>query len=213
MNFTRIAARKGVRWFALAGCIGGAGLMLSAALGRSSVYAADCHEIRWDLIHVDFSTTPFTLRPGGTAFASADMNHQITFTDSSGTFIAPENGGISSAVTGGGKWETFDGMDTKSGTYTVTKLVSWQFANLQLPVIDLIDADHPRANGNAILRIQYDDGSEGILGIGCHGPGAPPAIQEGVIATKGYVTYWTGAFHPPVAKLLDFNFTVFHILK
>jgi len=85
-------------------------------------------------------------------------------------------------------------------------------ANLAPPgsAIDLIDSAHDRANGNAVLRIQYSDGSEGVLGIGCHGPGAPAGIQEGVIATKGYFTYWTGASHSPG---VDFNFTVFHILK
>jgi hypothetical protein len=214
MNCTQIAKLKGVRWLVLACCIGATGLMLSVVIGKSSVYAAGCDHVRWDLIHVNFSTMPITLSPGGTGFASADMNNQITFTDSSGTFVAPESGGISGDVTGGGKWETFDGMTTKSGTYRVTKLVSWQFANFQpAGAIDLIDDTHPRANGNAILRIQYDDGSEGVLGIGCHGMGAPPGIQEGVIATKGYVTYWTGAFHPTVVSLLDINFTSFHILK
>jgi hypothetical protein len=102
-------------------------------------------------------------------------------------------------------------MSTKSGTYTVTALVSWQFASLQpLGATDLIDPDDRAANGSAILKIQYDDGSEGILGIGCHDGNAPPGIQEGVIATKGYVTYWLGAAHGPG---VDINFTTFHILK
>jgi hypothetical protein len=225
MNFTRIA-KGGIRIFGSGCSVRAAGPALLAVVAMSSIHAADCNRIRWDLQHVDFSTSPVTLSPGGTAFASADANNQITFTDSSGTFVArssartletsveAENGCRFRGVTGGGKWQSFDGMNTKSGTYRVTQLVSWQFANLQVGApIDLIDAEHPRANGTAILRIEYDDGSEGILGIGCHGVGAPPGIQEGVIATKGYVTYWTGAFHPPVASLIDVNFTLFHILE
>ena len=221
MNFTRIA--KGARRIFGSGCsVRAAGPALLAVVGMSSIYAADCNRIRWDLQHVDFSTTPITLSPGGTAFASADGSNQITFTESSGTFLArssdrsgeAERGCRFRAVTGGGKWQTFDGTNTKSGTYRVTQLLSWQFASLQAGApIDLVDPDHPRANGHAILRIAYDDGSEGILAIGCHGAGAQPGIQEGVIATKGYLTYWTGAFHPPVASLIDINFTIFHILE
>ncbi len=205
----RFAQEKGIRLFTFACCcIGAAALMLS--IGTSNVRAAGSDHVRWDIIHVEF-TTPVTIRPGGVAFASADQNNQITFTDSSGTFVAPASGGISGAVTGGGKWETFDGTNTKSGTYTVIGLVSWQLANLAPPGgIDLIDNTHEKANGNAFLRIQYDDGSEGVLGVGCHDGGAPAGIQEGVIATKGYLTYWTGAVHVPG---VDANFTAFHILK
>lgn len=37
-----------------------------------------------------------------------------------------------------------------------------------------------------------------------------PVSKRGVIATKGYLTYWTGAIHAPG---VDANFTAFHILK
>ena len=50
--------------------------------------------------------------------------------------------------------------------------------------------------------------SEGVLGVGCHGPGAPDGILEGVIATKGYVTYWDG--QAPVGGV-DANRTLFHV--
>ena len=76
-------------------------------------------------------------------------------------------------------------------------------------LIDLID-DGTGANGNAVLRIQYSDGSAGILGIGCHGPGAVGGIKEGVIATKSFVTYWTG--QAPVAGV-DANRTSFHLIR
>ena len=210
MNCRRIVKGSAAQRFPVAFCVRAAGMMLCAVIGTSSVYAAGSEHIRWDLIHVNFSTTPVTISRGGISIASADVTtNQITFTDSSGTFLAPESGRISHDVTGGGNWTTSDGMTTKSGKYTVTAVVSWQFANFQTnPAIDLIDP-HPKANGNAILLIQYDDGDQGVLGVGCHGPGAPPGIQEGVIATKGYVTYWLGAAHGPG---VDINFTSFHVL-
>lgn len=209
MNCTRTVQGRAEPQLRMGFCIRATGMMLCALIGISCIYAADSdHDyIRWDLIHANFTTTPVTLSPGGTSIASADVTTtQITFTDSSGTFLAENIRGISHKVTGGGKWTTSDG---KSGTYTVIALITWQFANFTIgPGIDLIDP-HPRANGTAILKIQYDDGDQGILGIGCHDGGAPPGIQEGVIATKGYVTYWLGAAHGPG---VDINFTTFHVL-
>lgn len=174
--------------------------------------------VRWDIISLDASTTPPTLSAGGVAFASAIngsvlSDKKIKFTGS-GTFVAPASGGTSGAVTGGGTWETFSGAtSTGSGTYTVTKLANWVFANLQLPVLTNVIAtpDQAAANGTAVLVIGYSDGSLGTLGIGCHGPGAPDGIQEGVIATKGYITYWTGEVPGPLTD--DKNRTVFHIRK
>ncbi len=174
-----------------------------------NVRAAGADHVRWDIIN--FAFTPPTASAGGIAFASADATHTIRFTGS-GTFVAPASGGTSSAATGGGTWETFtSGVPTGSGTYFVTSLASWQFANFQTPgaVIDLIGGGEG-ANGNAILRIEYSDGSEGVLGVGCHGPGAPAGIQEGVIATKDFVTYWTAQ---PPAPGVNANRTSFHVLQ
>ena len=120
--------------------------------------------VRWDIMSLDYSTTPITMNVGGVAFASADPMLTIKLTGA-GTFVAPASGGSSGAVTGGGTWETFEsGISTGSGSYQATGLLSWQFANLQgstPPFIDHIDDSSPRANGNAILRIAYSDGSEG----------------------------------------------------
>ena len=171
-----------------------------------NVRAAGADHVRWDIIN--FTAPPPTASAGGIAFASADATHTIRLTGS-GTFVAPASGGTSGAVTGGGTWETFtSGVSTGSGTYSVTSLASWQFANLQTPgvVINLIDPTLRGANGNAILRIQYSDGSEGVLGVGCHGPGAPAGIQEGVIATKDFMTYWTAQ---PPAPGVNANRTTF----
>ena len=182
-------------------------VLFSMATGSIALGQAD--HVRWDIISLAF-TTPPTVSAGGIAFASADATHTIKLTGR-GTFVAPASGGTSSAVTGGGTWETFtSGVSTGSGTYSVTKLASWEFANFQTAgaVNDLIGPGG--ANGNVILRIEYSDGSEGVLGVGCHGPGAPAGIQEGVIATKDFVTYWTAQ---PPAPGVNANRTSFHVLQ
>ena len=170
--------------------------------------------VLWAIISIDFPNTTFS--PNGVAFASAISgnilsNLKIKFTGS-GSFVAPANGGMSGAVTGGGTWETFSGdISTGSGTYTVTKLASWEFASFQTGTfVDLTGNTNERANGTAVLVIRYSDGSKGTLGVGCHGPGAPDGIQEGVIATKGYVTYWTGEVPAPN---VDKNRTLFHVRR
>jgi hypothetical protein len=187
----------------------GIAAVLLSTLTTVPVTFAGADHVRWDIISVDIPIT--TVSPGGVAFAFArnPNTFQIELTGS-GTFVAPASGGTSGAVTGGGTWETFEGgVSTGSGTYRVTKLVSWEFANFQAPgFIDLIGDTNERANGNAVLRIEYSDGSQGILGIGCHGPGAPNGIVEGVIATKDYVTYWDAA--PPLPNV-DANRTIFHV--
>ncbi len=164
-------------------------------------------------ISLDASTTLFTLNPGGVARASA-RNSPSTLTielTGAGTFVGPASGGTSSGVTGGGTWKTFsDNTLTGSGTYSVTELVSWSFSNLQTgSFIDNIDSG-ARANGVAVFRISFSDGCEGILGVGCHGPGAPAGTLEGAIASKGSVTYWDG--QAPTGGV-NANRTVFHVAQ
>ncbi len=189
--------------------LGLAAVLLSTLITVPVAFAGADH-VRWDIISLDFTTDPDTTNPGGVAFASADAIRKIKLTGS-GTFVAPASGGTSSAVTGGGTWETFEGaVSTGSGTYRVTKLGSWELANFQPPggnIDNIGDADE-RANGNAVLLIAYSDGSQGILGVGCHGPGAPAGIQEGVIATKDFVTYWSSQAPLPG---VDANRTLFHV--
>ncbi len=181
---------------------------ISASQGASGSAA----HVRWDIVSLNFSTTPLTVSAGGAAFASARnpgmLKIQLT---GAGTFVAPASGGPSGAVTGGGTWETFSGTtSTGSGTYQVTGLVSWEFANSQTPgsLNDNIGNQAQAANGTAVLRIEYSDGSEGTLGVGCHGPGAPGGIVEGVIATKGFATYWDAE---APAGGVDKNRTLFHV--
>jgi len=185
----------------------GVPVLVVAALLPMSVSAGGAKHVRWDIIHLVGGAPPGPVTAGGMASASAPDGDTITLTGS-GTFVAPagSNGG-SGAVTGGGTWQT----SSASGTYRVTELVSFVFANFQsaTPVLnDMIGDTNERANGTAVLRVQFSDGQSGVLTVGCHGPGAPPGIFEGIATTKGYKTYY--AVHDPVGGV-DANRTIFHV--
>jgi hypothetical protein len=179
-------------------------LTLAAALMLLTTFASAAGEpaqhVRWDII----STTgiPAPINPGGHASATAPDGDTITLTGS-GHFVAPASGGGSGAVDGGGTWTTSSGG---SGTYEV----SWENAGPQtLPpgIIDNID-EGTATNGTAVLKIAFSDGSQGVLTVGCHGPGAPPGIFEGIATTKGFKTYYT--VQPP-SPGVDANRTIFHV--
>jgi len=175
----------------------------SAASGGSAQH------VRWDIVSLTGlpPASGTIINPGGHASATAPDGDTIKLTGS-GTFVAPASGGGSGAVTGGGTWSTTaDGG--ASGTYTVTGLVDWEFANHQADVgfVDNID-EGTRTNGNAVLTIAFSDGTQGVLTIGCHGPGAPPGIFEGIATTKNYKTYYT--VQPPTNGV-DANRTIFHV--
>jgi hypothetical protein len=196
------------------------GALLSVALlmvlaGGVRVVQGAAEHVRWDVVSLDATTTPPTINPGGVAYAFArnpsSLKIKLTGT---GTFVAPASGGESSAVTGGGTWVTYSGCPsactpTGSGTYEVTRLASWEFGNLAIgALIDNVGDLNERVNGNAILRIQYSDGSSGVLGVLCHGAGGRDGIAEGVIATKDFVTYVDA--EAPGAPSVDKNRTIFH---
>ena len=113
-------------------------------------------------------------------------------------------------MTGGGTWTTSTGR----GTYEVKELVTWEFANLQTqppagPVVfDNTGDKLERANGTAVLRIEFSDGQSGVLTVGCHGPGAPAGIFEGIATTKGFKTYYTV---PTPTGTVDEGRTIFHV--
>jgi hypothetical protein len=69
---------------------------------------------------------------------------------------------------------------------------------------------HIQKESSIVLRIDYDDGSKGVLGVYCHGPGAPDGIAEGISAMKGFMTYV--AVQSP-APGVDRNRTLFHVTK
>jgi hypothetical protein len=184
-------------------------LMLVAFAAMSSgkpQHGRNAQHVRWDIMSLVGGNPPGPINPGGHASATAPDGDIITLTGS-GTFVAPASGMGSGAARGGGTWTTSLGA---SGTYRVTALVSWTFANFQAATptfTDNIDQGR-RSNGTAVLRIAFSDGSTGVLTVGCHGPGAPPGIFEGIATTKGYKTYY--AVQPPAAGV-DANRTIFHV--
>jgi hypothetical protein len=185
-----------------------AGLVVSTAVLAFSAFAAGggAQHVRWDIISLVGGNPPGPINPGGNASATAPDGDTITLTGS-GTFVAPASGGGSSAVTGGGNWTTTSGG---SGTYAVTGLVSWISAGPQAATpafIDNID-EGTRTNGTAVLTIEFSDGAQGVLTVGCHGPGAPPGIIEGIATTKGYKIYYEA--HDPEGGV-DANRTNFHV--
>ena len=193
------------RYWGLGGLLALAATLVLLAAVPSSASGAAQH-VRWDIV----STTgvpPGPLNPGGHASATAPNGGDTITLTGSGTFVAPASGG-SSAATGGGTWTTSSGG---SGTYTVTGLVSWVNAGPQAPTtppfIDNIDHG-TRVNGTAVLRIAFSDGSEGVLTVGCHGPGAPPGIFEGIATTKGFTTYY---IVPDPVPGVDAGRTNFHV--
>lgn len=193
------------------GAIVTAATVLALLLTIPTSAAGSAQHVRWDIISLDTSTSPPSLDPGGFASAEAPDGGTLTLTGT-GTFVAPGNKGNGSA-TGGGTWETFDsgGTPTGTGTYEVTRLTTFEFANLQSQIpafTDNIGDTNERANGVAVLRIAYSDGTDGVLTVGCHGPGAPSGIFEGIAATKGVRTYYD--VEPP-APGVDANRTLFHV--
>jgi hypothetical protein len=181
---------------------------LLVAAGVAPLLGAQAQHVRWDII----SLQPPNILPGGVASATAADGSRIELTGS-GTFTAPggSGGGSSSATTGGGTWATFDAADipTGSGTYEVTGLVRWdQAPGTPPPPIDMIGDPAERSAGLAMLRIQYSDGSRGVLAVSCHLVGTPDSVFEGIAASKGFVDYLHA--EAPVPGV-DANRTLFHV--
>jgi hypothetical protein len=195
--------RRSARFRGLGALVALAAALMLLTTFASAASSGGAQHVRWDII----STTgipPAPLNPGGHASAMAPDGDTITLTGS-GHFVAPASGGGSGATDGGGTWSTSSG----SGTYEVTALVSWERANDQANVgfVDNID-EGTRTNGTAVLKIAFSDGSSGVLTVGCHGPGAPPGIFEGIATTKNYKTYYTV---PAPVPGVDAGRTIFHV--
>src|SRR6266545_4182399 len=173
------------RFWALATALAlGATLILLTTFASAAPRGAQ--HVRWDIISLVGGNPPGPINPGGHASATAPNGGDMITLTGSGTFVAPASGGGSGAATGGGTWSASGGG---SGTYTVTGLVSWESAGAQanIGLIDNID-EGTATNGAAVLTIAFSDGSSGVLTVGCHGPGAPPGIFEGIATTKGFKT-------------------------
>ena len=182
----------------------GAALIMFFSIGVA--YAGDT--IRWDIVLLNPGTCPI---PGGTASALARDLSKITVTGS-GTFVVSSSRNDSThAVTGGGTWMTVNasGAATGGGFYTVTDLVRWERAPGTNPCTpDSIDGI--KSPGLAVLKINYDDGTEGVLTVSCRLVGSPTSIFEGIAASKEYVAYYRNV--EPVAGV-NANRTLFHIQK
>jgi hypothetical protein len=194
--------------------IGTALALVATLLFTTFVSAGSASHVRWDIVSLVGGNPPGPVNPGGHAEAKTPPPESATIRlTGSGTFVAPggSNGG-SGAVTGGGTWVTRSSANvvTGSGTYTVKELVRWDFASFQTAGVltdNIVDAGRA-ANGTAVLRIAFSDGSQGVLTVGCHGPGAPDGIFEGIATTKGFKTYYD--VQPPQAGV-DANRTIFHV--
>ena len=195
--------RHSARFWGLGAVVALAAALMLLTTFASAASSGGAAHVRWDIISTS-GIPPAPLNPGGHASAIAPDGDTIRLMGS-GHFVAPASGGGSSAVDGGGTWTTSGG----SGTYEVTALVSWERANDQANVgfVDNI-GEGTRTNGTAVLKIAFSDGSSGILTVGCHGPGAPPGIFEGIATTKGYKTYYNVQSPAPG---VDANRTIFHV--
>jgi hypothetical protein len=179
--------------------------VVGALVGPTSVFADDARgeRARWDII-----TPAATITPGGQLSAKTSDGSMITMT-SSGTFIPPGSDAVTGAVTGGGTWMTSDakGASTGSGTYQVTRLVSFVREPLgALPpgAPDLIANAADAFAGLAVLNIAYSNGSIGNLVFSCMLPGSPLSVLEGITATMGFVDYWNSVEAPQ---------TIFHSVR
>jgi hypothetical protein len=179
-------------------------LALTVTLGMVAIASAAATRVRWDIVSIDFTRLPLTLRSGGPASALANDGSRITLTGS-GTFFP----GSVIPPTGGGTWETSSASNvvTGSGTYKVTGLVQWENGAGTNTDIDAI-SQATRTGGLAVLRVEYSDGSHGILVVSCRLTGTPVTVFEGITATKGVVAYSDRGRPAPG---VDANRTLFHI--
>lgn len=183
----------------------GAALIMFFSIGVA--YAGDT--IRWDIILVNPGTCNI---PGGTASALARDGSKITVTGS-GTFVVSSSRNDSThAVTGGGAWTTVNasGAATGGGSYSVTDLVRWERPPGSNPPCLSDTIGGIRSPGLAVLKVNYDDGTEGVLTVSCRQAGTPASVFEGIAASKESVAYYRNI--EPVAGV-DGNRTLFHIQK
>ena len=165
---------------------------------------------RWDIPVLTLSNGVITVSAGGTASALAQDGSKITV-KGFGTFEVGDDD-----VTGGGTWTTFaaDGVTvTGTGHFVVTGLVRFVLAPGRLPSTfhDTIGDVTKTHAGLAHLRVDYEDGSKGILIVSCAAPGAPPTMFEGITASKGFVDYWNRL--SPSGSPPGPNLTLFHLLS
>ena len=188
--------------------VAGATLTLVIANGSSGSASTDDKEMRWDLVNINFTTG--TVSAGGVASARASDGSKITLTGS-GEFDADSR--VGERATGGGTWTTYNaaGTATGSGSYRVTRFVSFAPAPGTLPVPnDAIGSPALARAGLLTVAVKYSSGEKGVLTISCHLVGSPGTLFEGITTTKGTAAYWNP--EPPPAPPANGNRTVFHLL-
>jgi hypothetical protein len=183
-------------------------LLMASTIGSRAV-RGEAQHVRWDIVHL---TPGVTVNPGGEASAKNNIGDTITLTGS-GTFVSPEGrGGTSSAVTGGGNWTVTTAAGVSKGTYEVTGLVRWEEAPGIFPAsVDNIGSPEDFRSGLVALRIEYSDGSHGILVVSCHGAGTPDSVFEGITASKDFVDYWNRVAPSGMPNGPNANRTAFHL--
>jgi hypothetical protein len=184
-------------------------LLLAMTVGSRLAHGQAQH-VRWDIVRL--SVPGVTVNPGGQASAMDNIGNTLTLTGT-GTFVAPAGGGgTSSAATGGGTWMITTATGSSSGTYEVTGLVRWEEAAGTFPgTADNIGDSRDFRPGLAVLRIQYHDGSHGVLVVSCHGLGTPDAVFEGITASKDYVDFWNRVAPSGTPATANANRTAFHL--
>jgi hypothetical protein len=192
-------------------CVLGATCWSSAVRVRAD---DDETRMRWDIVNL---TPPVTVNPGGQASAQDNIGDTITLTGS-GTFGVrtgrEDEHRRSRPVTGGGRWMITTASTTSSGTYRVTGLVSFELAPGTFPgTADAIGNPADFRSGLAVLRIEYSDGSDGILVVSCHGAGAPDSVFEGITASKEFVDFWNRVAPSGTPTGANANRTAFHIVN
>ena len=191
-------------------------LVEEAPEDTAGVANAKAEHFRWDIVEAILpNPEPGETNPGGMASAKSQNDSIITLTGS-GTFTVTDEGGISDVVTGGGTWETFDdkGNSTGSGTYVVTRLVSWhQSQGIGGGRTDNIGDD--ASGGLAVFTVDYNDGTKGVLVVSCRRQVRD--VFEGITASKGFVDYWErqppNQPGPNDVALVGFNRTLFHVVQ
>ncbi|TLZ46857.1 MAG: hypothetical protein E6K32_01190 [Gammaproteobacteria bacterium] len=186
--------------------------MLSLPLLTGNAYGDSRYQ--WDLVRLSLTGgVTLTINGGGIASALAEDGSMITLTGS-GTFTVGDEG-----VTGGGTWKTVaaDGVTvTGMGNFLVTRLIRFVVAPGLLPAgaIDTIGTPANAHSGLVHLRIDYDDGSKGILIVSCHQPvGSPSTLFEGITASKGFVDYWNHLEPVGTPATANAGRTLFHLLS